>query len=67
MKTNSEIAKILGQLGIEELNQGVCTGTVWPETGGDRLTSYSPADGQPIADIKQADLRDYERVVRSGR
>lgn len=62
---NYEIQEVLKELGIEEVNKGCCTGTVWTDTLGDVLTSFSPADGKPIAGIKQATLEDYKRVIET--
>ncbi|HLO58493.1 MAG TPA: aldehyde dehydrogenase family protein [Bacteroidales bacterium] len=58
------IRQALQKLGIEEVNYGACTGTDWFKTSGDRLTSYSPADGKSIADVVQATKQDYEAVMR---
>jgi aldehyde dehydrogenase (NAD+) len=56
------IQQVLKTLGIEETNRGACTGTIWIETGGEKMTSYSPADGKPIASVSQATKEDYEKV-----
>lgn len=61
MKFN--IQEILKDLDIKEMNEGCCTGTVWTETGGDILSSYSPADGNKIAGLKQATFDDYTKVI----
>jgi aldehyde dehydrogenase (NAD+) len=62
---NYNIQEVLKELGIEEVNKGCCTGTIWTDTLGDVLTSYSPADGKPIAGIKQATLEDYKHVIET--
>ncbi|HEY3388375.1 MAG TPA: aldehyde dehydrogenase family protein, partial [Prolixibacteraceae bacterium] len=62
---NYNIHEVLKELGIEEVNKGCCTGTQWVDTLGDVLTSYSPADGKPIAGIKQATLEDYKCVIET--
>ncbi len=54
---------ILSNLGIEAVNPGVCTGTEWFDTKGDVTTSYSPIDGEAIAQVKNATLDDYEMVI----
>jgi len=64
---NYRIQEVLKELGIEEVNKGCCTGTVWSETKGDVLTSYSPADGKPIAGIKQAMHEDYNHVIETAK
>ena len=42
---NIDIKKELREIGINEVNYGACTGTVWKETKGDRIDSFSPSDG----------------------
>ncbi|MGI8892817.1 MAG: L-piperidine-6-carboxylate dehydrogenase [Bacteroidia bacterium] len=63
VKDKFGIEEMLDQLGIKELNNGACTGTKWLETSGDALQSFSPADGELIAKIKQATFEDYDKVV----
>jgi len=63
MKNNYSIQETLNQLGIEPVNNGICTGTLWHATHGDVITSYSPADGSAIAGIRQATQNDYERLI----
>lgn len=57
------IKEALKELGIENVNQGICTGTEWMKTSGDVKMSYSPADGEEIAGIKQATKEEYEQVI----
>lgn len=57
------IQDALKELGIGKVNKGLCTGTVWKETSGDVLQSFSPVDGNEIASIKQATLKDYHSVI----
>jgi aldehyde dehydrogenase (NAD+) len=59
----NKIQSVLQELGMQDINPGVCTGTKWIETSGEVLTSYSPADGRPIASIRQATRDDYDKVV----
>ena len=58
-----EMKDVLKTLGIKDVNPGLCTGTKWIDTTGDKLTSYSPADGTAIAEIQQATLEDYRKVI----
>jgi aldehyde dehydrogenase (NAD+) len=58
-----KISSFLTELGIEQINQGVCTGTQWFQTKGDLLASVSPADGSDIAQVRQATLEDYNRAI----
>ncbi len=61
------IQEALKQLGIKEVNNGICTGTEWKETSGDEVKSYSPADGQFIGSVKQGSLEDYQEVIEKGK
>jgi aldehyde dehydrogenase (NAD+) len=61
------IQESLKKLEIKEINSGLCTGTVWEDTSGDPLESYSPADGAKIAVIKQATKEDYNKVIATAR
>ena len=63
MNNNNSIQEALKQLGIETVNSGACTGTQWMDTSGEVLTSFSPADGKPIAGVKQCTRTDYEMLV----
>ena len=58
-----EMKDVLKTLGIKDVNPGLCTGTKWIDTTGDKITSYSPADGTAIAEIQQATLADYRKVI----
>lgn len=53
----------LKNLGIEEINNGACSGNNWLETKGELIRSYSPADGRLIASVKQARPEDYETIL----
>jgi len=63
----TDFNEVLLQLGIDKVNPGVCTGTVWQECAGDLLTSFSPADGKEIAAVRQATLEDYNHTVELAR
>jgi aldehyde dehydrogenase (NAD+) len=65
MNTTYNIHETLKQLGIKPVNQGACTGTQWLDTTGEVLTSYSPADGKPIANIKQATREEYKLLTEA--
>jgi aldehyde dehydrogenase (NAD+) len=58
-----KIPGILKRLGISEINSGATTGSRWLKTGGDITSSISPIDGEPIAKIQNATLKDYEKVM----
>jgi len=59
------IAKALKQLGISEVNFGASTGTMHWNTKGNKVDSYSPADGQFIGSTNQATEQDYAKVMEA--
>lgn len=61
------IQEALKELGLNQVNKGVSTGTLWMETSGDVLTSRSPVDGKEIAGIRQATLEDYHTVISTAK
>ncbi len=65
MDKTKEIPSILKELGIEDVNLGVSTGTTWLDTKGDVTNSVSPIDGKEIAKVKNATLDDYEYVIKT--
>ncbi len=58
------INRILKRFGIQEINHGVTTGTIWPETKGEITSSSSPIDHIEIAKVRNATIADYEMVVK---
>ncbi|MCB1051288.1 MAG: aldehyde dehydrogenase family protein [Acidobacteria bacterium] len=54
----------LKRLGIEAKNAGNFSDR-WLAGEGDWLTSYSPVDGKPIAQIKMGNRSDYEAVINA--
>ena len=63
LTSKHDIQDTLTELGIEQINNGACTGTEWLETSGDIIESYAPGDGELIAKIKQGTWDDYETVI----
>jgi aldehyde dehydrogenase (NAD+) len=61
--TEQVIQEILSKLGIEERNNGACTGGKWFKTRGPRIDSSSPVDGRLIASVNSATEVDYEAVI----
>ena len=53
---------VLDALGISAVSSGAADGT-WIETKGPELVSENPANGEPIAKVRQATASDYERVA----
>ena len=58
---------VLAELGIEDVNPGICTGTVWKETSGKFIESYSPSDGKLIAGVQQCGTNDYHEVIETAK
>ena len=65
MQATLKKQSVLEILGIKEINYGATTGSSdsWLETKGSILTSYSPIDGKPIAQIIQATKQDYNSIM----
>ncbi|CAH1796686.1 unnamed protein product [Owenia fusiformis] len=55
----------LKELGLESDNKGVFNGS-W-EGAGETVTSYCPANNQPIARVVQGNLADYEKTLQASR
>jgi aldehyde dehydrogenase (NAD+) len=64
LTTDVAIDRLLEQLQISDIRSGACTGTHWLESDGELLTSFSPADGRPIASVRQATAANYEHIIR---
>ena len=62
-----DISKELKQLGISDVNNGICTGTEWRTTSGAVVESFSPSDGELIAAVNQATAADYHEVVEKAK
>jgi aldehyde dehydrogenase (NAD+) len=58
-----DVSGMLKRLGIEEINFGATTGTKWLKTSGDVTCSISPIDGETIAKIQNATVKDFEKVM----
>jgi aldehyde dehydrogenase (NAD+) len=58
---------LLNKLQLREVNPGVCTGPEgWLEDPhGEKLVSYNPTTGEPIAGVVQATAATYEQVVKA--
>jgi aldehyde dehydrogenase (NAD+) len=67
MEHQFNIREDLKKQGIENVNPGVCTGTVWKETKGKFVESFSPSDGELIAGVRQADMEDYHHVIETAK
>ncbi|MDO5616475.1 MAG: aldehyde dehydrogenase family protein, partial [Cruoricaptor ignavus] len=60
------IEKSLEKLGLKNENKGVSTGANYFATG-DLLTSYSPTDGKPIANVTMGNTADYSTVIETAK
>ncbi|TDQ16233.1 aldehyde dehydrogenase (NAD+) [Algoriphagus boseongensis] len=65
MKDKFGIQDSLRRLGIKSENIGTSTGTQWIDTGGEYISSYSPADGELIAKVQLTTKEGYEQVISS--
>ena len=63
--SNTDAKNILGQLDIQDINPGACSGPgAWSGTDGrDLISSINPATGEEIARVAQATEADYEEVM----
>lgn len=57
------ITDTLKQFNIHAKNSGVSTGAKWLDGKGELLASYSPVDGQLIAEVQGASKEEYDAVV----
>lgn len=57
--------EFLQQLGLQQKNQGVSTGTQWLSTKGNLFKSFSPVDGQEIGEVSSGDQQSYEQLVQT--
>lgn len=60
---NFGIKEALTALGIKKSNLGVSTGTNWIRSGGEKIDSFSPADGKLIGSVYSADEKSYNKAV----
>ncbi len=59
--------EVLKTLGIEKVNNGACTGTNWKKTEGNAIKSFSPSDGELIAEINLATPEDYKEIIETAK
>lgn len=57
------IADTLKQFNIQARNSGVSTGANWLKGTGELLASYSPVDGELIAEVQGASREEYDAVI----
>ncbi len=62
--TDFGIKEALAQLGVQSINKGTSTGNHWFSDGA-LITSSSPVDGKPIAQVQTTTKENYEAVLDS--
>jgi aldehyde dehydrogenase (NAD+) len=65
MAQTAKLSALLRKLSLKEVNPGACFGPgKWiADSHGEKLTSYNPSTGDPIAKVVQAGPAAYERVM----
>src|SRR6476660_9335624 len=56
---------VLAKLGIDPVNSGASYGPWIDQPAGERISSFDPSDGTPIADVLMAAEEDYDEVVHN--
>lgn len=57
----------LASLTLKKNNPGVSTGSKWIRSAGERIESFSPADGKLIGSVQGGDENAFEKVVATAR
>lgn len=57
--------EFLQQLGLQQHNQGVSSGTIWINTTGSNMESFSPVDGNKIGSVSSVDKSSYEALMQN--
>ena len=57
--------EFLQQLGLQQHNQGVSSGTIWINTTGSTIESFSPVDGNKIGSVSSVDKSSYEALMQT--
>jgi aldehyde dehydrogenase (NAD+) len=57
--------EFLQQLGLQQHNQGVSSGTVWMNSNGLTIESFSPVDGKKIGSVTTVDKISYEALMQT--
>jgi len=58
-------SKFLKELGLEDINQGSCTGANWIKSKGKSRKVLSPVDGKVISSVIESDDLIYEEIISS--
>lgn len=57
------ISNVLATLGLKTENNGASTGQNWIKGSGQKISSYSPVDGQLIGTVNSINKDEYEQVI----
>lgn len=57
--------EFLQQLGLQQQNQGVSSGTIWINTSGSNIDSFSPVDGKKIGSVTSVDKHSYDSLIET--
>lgn len=57
--------EFLQQLGLQQHNQGVSSGTIWINANGLNIDSFSPVDGKKIGSVTSVDKNSYESLIQT--
>src|SRR3989339_2156527 len=57
--------EFLQQLGLQQHNQGVSSGTIWINATGMNIESFSPVDGKKIGSVTSVDKNSYESLIQT--
>ncbi|MDP1971643.1 MAG: aldehyde dehydrogenase family protein, partial [Sediminibacterium sp.] len=52
-------------MGLQQHNQGVSSGTIWINTTGSTIESFSPVDGNKIGSVSSVDKTSYEALMQT--
>jgi aldehyde dehydrogenase (NAD+) len=59
------MGEVLERLGVADVNPGAWAGPALPIGDGELVTSFNPANGEPLASVRLANTTDYDAVVRT--
>ncbi len=57
--------EFLQQLGLQQHNQGVSSGTIWINSNGSNIDSFSPVDGKKIGSVTSVDKNSYDSLIQT--
>ena len=63
LNSPSRISAVLKNIGVNEENSGVSTGSHWMRGEGELLASHSPVDGALIGSVRGTSLDEYEKAI----